>query len=123
MLNLPSLSVAFVAIFFVGMGVLALLAPDRIVAIFGTTALTADGRNEVRAVYGGFGIAVGLLLALAPGSAALRPGVIASVAVALLGMAGGRLVAALVERPSRFYPCWFYCAAEAGMAGLLLMAV
>ena len=54
-----------VAAFFVAMGVLALVAPERILATFGTTGLTVEGRNEVRAVYGGFGVAVGVLLVAA----------------------------------------------------------
>jgi hypothetical protein len=112
-----------VAVFFVAMGALALLAPERIVATFGTTGLTADGRNEVRAVYGGFGVAVGVLLVVTAGNLALRPGVLAAIAAALAGMAGGRLVAALVERPGRFYPCWFYTGAEALMAAVLLAAI
>jgi hypothetical protein len=123
MTHVPSLGVWLVAIFFAGMGVLALVVPGRIVAVFGTTLLTADGRNEVRAVYGGFGLAVALLLVVTAGSTGLRAGVLTAVAVALLGMAGGRVVAALVERPRRFYPCWFYCVAEAAMAGVLLAAV
>jgi hypothetical protein len=112
-----------VGIFFLAMGVLALVAPERVAAIFGTTGLTADGRNEVRAVYGGFGVAVGVLLIVATGNPALRPGVLATIAAALGGMAGGRLVAALVERPRRFYPCWFYCVAETLMAAVLIAAI
>ena len=112
-----------VAVFFVGMGILALAAPERITAIFGTTGLTADGRNEVRAVYGGFGVAVGVLLWVAASSPALRAGVYVAVAASLGGMAAGRLIAAVFERPGRFYPCWFYCFAEALMAAVLLAAI
>ena len=115
--------VTVVAAFFVGMGLLALAAPERIPAIFGTTGLTAEGRNEVRAVYGGFGVAVGVLLMAAAASPALRPGVYAAIAASLAGMAVGRLVAAVVERPGRFYPCWFYCLAEALMATVLVAAM
>ena len=115
--------VTFVALFFVGMGIVALAAPDRIPAIFGTTGLTAEGRNEVRAVYGGFGVAVGVLLMAAATSPALQPGVYAAVAVSLGGMAAGRLVAAVVERPGHFYPCWFYCLAETMMAAMLIAAI
>jgi hypothetical protein len=100
--------VMLVAAFFVGMGILALAAPERITATFGTTQLTAEGRNEVRAVYGGFGVAVGVLLL---------------VAAALAGMAAGRVVAAVVERPQRFYPSWFYCLAETLMAAVLVAAI
>ncbi len=123
MTNLPHLAVAVVAIFFAGMGALALLAPEHILRTFGTTALTADGRNEVRAVYGGFGVAVAVLLVLAARSDSIRPGVFLAIAVALLGMAGGRVIAALVERPARFYPCWFYCVVEVALAGLLVAAM
>jgi hypothetical protein len=123
MTDMSSAGIVAVAVFFVGMGVMALGAPGRIVAIFGTTTLTAEGRNEVRAVYGGFGVAVGVLLLVAAGSPTFRPGVLAAIATALAGMAGGRLVAALVERPRRFYPCWFYALAEALMAAVLLAGV
>src|SRR5262245_14550891 len=110
-----------VTIFFAGMGVLALARPERVTATFGIPSLTCEARNEVRAVYGGFGLAVAAMLALAP-STPVGEGIYIAVGIALLGMAGGRLIAALVERPSGFYPCWFYCALEAGMAGILLAA-
>ena len=115
--------VTFVAVFFVGMGLVALAAPDRIPAIFGTMGLTAEGRNEVRAVYGGFGVAVGVLLMVAASSPPLQPGVYVAVGVSLGGMAAGRLIAAAVERPAGFYPCWFYCLAETLMAAMLVAAV
>ena len=114
--------IALIAAFFVGMGMVALVAPERISATFGTLALTADGRNEVRAVYGGFGVAMGGLLLAAQRLPALRAGVLVAVAVALAGMAGGRLVAAVLERPRGFYPAWFYCVLEALMASALLAA-
>ena len=109
-----------VVIFFAGMGLLALVVPERISETFGTTSLTGEGRNEVRAVYGGFGLAVAAMLAAASSMPTLGRGIHVAVAIALLGMAGGRLVAAAVERPRRFYPCWFYCSLEAGMAVILL---
>jgi membrane associated rhomboid family serine protease len=74
-------------------------------------------------VYGGFGIAVGVVLLVATASPALRPGVYVALAAALGGMAGGRLVAAVVERPRGFYPCWFYCLAEMLMAAVLVAAM
>ncbi len=46
-----------------GMGFYALSTPSSIPAIFGGTAPSADSRNEIRAVYGGFGVAVAALLA------------------------------------------------------------
>src|SRR5437867_1678417 len=105
-----------VALFFLGMGLVGLAAPERISATFGTPALSPEGRNEVRAVYGGFGMAIGALLLVAP----TLPGVPLCIAVALAGMAGGRLVGAALERPRRFYPCWFYFVLEVLMAVALL---
>ena len=53
---------AVTALFFLVMGIAALVAPARILAPFGVTVATADGRSEVRAVYGGFGVVTGVLL-------------------------------------------------------------
>ena len=112
---------AAIIVFFVGMGLVGLLTPDRIPAMFGTERVTLEGRNEVRAVYGGFGIAVAAVLVAAMWSPSLRPGVAVAVSAALFGMAGGRVVSALFERPTSFYPLWFFCVAEAAM-GLVLWA-
>jgi hypothetical protein len=113
--------VIVIAVFFLGMGLVALAMPERISAIFGQT-LTADGRNEVRAVYGGFGVAIAAVLMIAASRPGLRVGVFTAVACALAGMAGGRLVSAAVERPRSFYPAWFYFTAEAVMAAVLFGA-
>ena len=112
----------FVTVFFAGMGLLALAAPERISAINGTPTLTPAGRNEVRAVYGGFGLAMTTILALAPFLPEIGRGVYVAVGSALGGMAGGRLVAAIFERPGQFYPSWFYCALETVMATVLFAA-
>ncbi len=111
-----------IAVGFLAMGTYALAVPSRVLAIFGVTVGTVDGRNEIRAVYGGFGIAIGLLLLAAIGSATLQPGVFAAVAVALAGMAGGRLVAVLVDGSPGFYP-WLFCAIELAAAVALALAV
>jgi hypothetical protein len=113
---------ALVTMFFAGMGLLALAAPEQISAINGTPTLTPAGRNEIRAVYGGFGLAMAAILAAAPFLPGLAQGVYVAVGVALGGMAGGRLLAALIERPSRFYPSWFYCTLETLMAAVLFAA-
>ena len=111
-----------VGIFFAGMGLVALVVPERISATFGTPTLTPAGRNEVRAVYGGFGVAVAGLLFAAPVLPTLAPGIYLTVALALGGMAAGRVVAAAVESPRGFYPAWFYCGLEVVMAAILLLA-
>lgn len=118
-MTMLSFLVAVTIVFFFGMGLIGLAIPERIGAIFGAAHLTAEGRNEFRAVYGGFGVAIAGVLAVAWFDAALRPGLAIAVAAALFGMAGGRVVAALVERPRRFYPSWFYCSAETAMGTIL----
>ena len=52
-------------VFFLGMGVCALVRPQFVVSFVKLVPETADARNEVRAVYGGFGIAIAVLLAVA----------------------------------------------------------
>jgi len=117
-----SVAVYLVIVFFVGMGLLALASPESITGPFGMPTLTPAGRNEVRAVYGGFGLAVAAMLVLALNDPTLRPGVLLAVAASVGGMAAGRLVAALVERPTAFYPSWFYFVAETAMAVTLYQA-
>ena len=114
--------VAAVAAFFFMMGAVALARPEQIVAYFGTPSLTRDGRNEVRAVYGGFGVAVGLLLLGTLWLPSLRPGVLVAVGIALLGMAIGRLVSALLDGSPGFVP-WLFCGVELALSGALLLAL
>ncbi len=111
-----------VALFFFGMGIWGLVAPNRLVAPFHITLDGPDARTEVRAVYGGFGIAIGALLSVAIVERELRRGAAIAVASALLGMAFGRLVSRVVERSARFYPTWFYFFVEIAGAGVLLIA-
>ncbi|WP_199442877.1 DUF4345 domain-containing protein [Umezawaea beigongshangensis] len=111
-----------VSIFFLGMGVYALAAPAALVRPFRLTADTPESRSEIRAVYGGFGVAVAAVLLLAtPQDGDLKRGAVVTVAFALAGMAAGRVVSRVVDRPTRFYPVWFYCCVEAVAAGLLLV--
>ena len=117
-------AILFVAAIFGAMGIGALLRPQAILAQFGVAVETPDGRNEVRAVYGGFGIAIAALLAVtALGDPATAEGMVVASAFGLVGMAGGRLVSAANERPSGVYPVWVYFALELVAAGLLLAAV
>ncbi|MFB4315816.1 DUF4345 domain-containing protein [Actinomadura sp. 21ATH] len=109
------------AVFFLGMGLYGLLAPAALIRPFGITLDSAEARTEVRAVYGGFGVAVGgLLVWAAAATGASRQGVLAAVGVALLGMAAGRLFARAFDRPAAFYPSWFYFWVEVIGGGLLL---
>ncbi|VEG44126.1 Uncharacterised protein [Mycolicibacterium flavescens] len=114
--------VAMIAVFFAGMGIYALAAPEALVRPFGTTLGGAAARAEVRAVYGGFGVAVAGVLAYAVvDDGALRTGAVFTVGAALAGMAFGRLVSAVVDRRTSFYPNWFYFLVEALAAAALMV--
>jgi len=116
--------ILLVAAGFVAMGLGALARPREVLAQFGVEVGTPAGRNEVRAVYGGFGIAVGALLAVAAiGDPATAEGIVVAVAFALAGMAGGRLLSAAGERPGGLFPVWTYFAIEVAAAAALLVAV
>jgi hypothetical protein len=116
-MDIMDMAVLLVALGFAVMGGVALFRPASIGDYFDVRIDSVDGRNEVRAVYGGFGLAMALALFMATGQPALRSGVVACVALALAGMAGGRLFSALLERPG-FWP-WFFCGVEVSAAGLL----
>jgi hypothetical protein len=110
-----------VAALFALMGLYALAVPALVLEPFGVKLESPDGRNEVRAVYGGFGLAVaGVLVAAALDAGEVREGVLVAIGFALAGMAFGRLVSGAVERPSGFYPIWFYFVVELVGAGVLL---
>lgn len=83
---------------FAVMGLTALAAPVRFAEPLGLELTPRRGTNEVRAVYGGFGLAIAALLVAVVDAPDLRPGACAAVAIALYGMAAGRFVSAIVER-------------------------
>jgi hypothetical protein len=109
-------------VFFLGMGVYALAAPAMLVRPFGITLEQSTSRSEVRAVYGGFGLAMAAVLTYAAVAAGPhRTGILLAVGVALAGMALGRLVSAVVDGRTAFYPNWFYFGVEAVAAAALLI--
>jgi uncharacterized protein DUF4345 len=116
-----SVLVTIVAIFFAGMGAAALVRPAMIWAPFGVAPTTPASRNEVRAVYGGFGIALAILLVVADRSVAgYRDGVLVAIAVALAGMAAGRIVGFAVEPRSATRFTLLFGVIEAVLAFALL---
>lgn len=120
---MDSVLIMIVGVFFLGMGLYGLIAPAALIRPFRIVADNPEARTEVRAVYGGFGVAIAVLLGLAAsGVDGLRPGAVLAVGVALGGMACGRLVARLADRPSAFYPSWLYFWVEVVGAGLLFVA-
>ncbi|RUP06070.1 MAG: DUF4345 domain-containing protein [Mycobacterium sp.] len=114
--------IAAAAVFFLGMGSYALAAPAKMIEVFGITLPQRESRSEVRAVYGGFGLAIAGVLAFAATSAGpMRTGIVVTVGLALAGMAFGRIVSAVVEGKTPFYPNWFYFVVEVVIAGALLL--
>ena len=112
--------IAIVGMFFLGMGVYALAAPAMMLRPFGFTLGTDVQRAEVRAVYGGFGLAIAGVLGWAmTAPASVRTGVLITVAAALTGMAVGRVASAVLGDRTSFYPNWFYCLVEAVAAAAL----
>ena len=114
--------ISVVAVFFLGMGLYALAAPASLIRPFGISLSRPESRAEVRAVYGGFGLAIAGVL----GYAALHPSasdaILITAAVALAGMAVGRLISAIVDERTAFYPNWFYFLVEVVLAAALVFA-
>ncbi|MFD8247125.1 DUF4345 family protein [Nocardia sp. NPDC059691] len=113
-----------VGVFFLGMGSYALAAPAALIQPFGIRLTEPSARYEVRAVYGGFGLAMAAVLAVAAiDLAGLRGGIMVAIGAALAGMALGRVLSAVLDERTAFYPTWFYGAVEAiGAAALFLAA-
>jgi len=103
------------------MGVGAIIKPAVVTAQFGILELTPAGRNEVRAVYGGFGVFMAIALLVALRQAELRDGILFAVAAALGGMAAGRVVSAAVDRAIDRAPLG-YLVIEVIVAVMLLAA-
>lgn len=121
---MSSVLISLVAVFFLLMGVYALATPAGLAEPFGIVVRTPVARSEIRAVYGGFGIAIAMLLgAAAVDIGDIRRGAVIAVATALGGMALGRIVSRVLDRPVGFYPIWFYCGVELVAAALLCVAV
>ncbi len=59
------------------------------------------------------------MLAYAAVEPAHRAGILITVGAALAGMAFGRIVSAVVDDRTPFYPNWFYCIVEAVAAAAL----
>ena len=125
-MNHRALCLYTVAAFFAGMGGAAIVSPAFILHFFGGAAPGPDMRNEVRAVDGGFGIAVAAMLVYTRQVERRRPayalGIRTAVMIALVGMAGGRIVSLGFDRTDGPYPITFL-ATELALAMLLHIAM
>jgi hypothetical protein len=110
-----SLVIAFLA--FAAMGGVMLWRPQYITQVTGIELSTPESRNEARAIYGGFGVAIAFALLVAMFSD-LRGGIMFTTGLALIGMAGGRGYASWLERPTNPV-IWGLLAGEA-LLGLML---
>ncbi len=114
---LADVLVLVAAALFAAMGGWALARPARVVDRFGIVVTTPDGRNEVSAVYGGFGLAVSALLVFAATTDGRGELWIPSiVSVQCLGMATGRIVSMLRDRTRGSRTVWLFVAVELALA-------
>lgn len=114
---IADLLLAAAAACFAGMGLLALARPARVVGRFGLDAATRDARNEVRAVYGGFGVAAAALLAFAAATEGRGELWIPSIlAVLCFGIAVGRVVSWALDRTVGSRVTWTWFGVEVGLA-------
>ncbi|MGW0506130.1 DUF4345 family protein [Micromonospora sp. NPDC003241] len=112
--------IILVGTFFLGMGVYALAAPAALARPFRIVIESAESRSEIRAVYGGFGLATAAVLAAAALDIGdIRTGAVITVAAALAGMALGRLISRIADKATAFYPIWWYFWIETIGAALL----
>jgi hypothetical protein len=118
-----SAAIVIVAVGMALMGLAALVKPAVIWAPFGVEPTTPASRSEVRAVYGGFGLAIaGVLVFAAEAGAGIREGILLTVAVSLFGMAAGRVVSALFEPRTLLGASGLFLVIEVVAGELLLLA-
>jgi hypothetical protein len=95
-------------LFFLWMGAMALLHPSQFLRPMDIQAATVNARNEIRAVYGGFGLAMaGMLLGAWIWHAHLS-GIALALGLSMAGMALGRVISALVDRQFGKLPVVFF---------------
>ncbi len=98
MIVLATVAPALAGLFYLALGLTAIARPATLLGDFGFPARGADARNEVRAVYGGFPLAVAGLVAWSLSGATHGQGILIALAAASLGMALGRVVSAVIDR-------------------------
>lgn len=120
--TIASVIISVTAALFVAMGLMAIYDPVYTLSFLSAGDLGADMRNEVRAVYGGFSIAMGIALFISLRRSPLGKGIVVTVAMAVGGMAAGRLISLTIEMPGTDWPIVFL-AIEVVSAALLYLAL
>jgi hypothetical protein len=105
-------------ILFAAMGAGLLWQPQYLTRLTGVELTTIESRNEARAVYGGFGVAMAIALFIALVWSPLRSGICLTIGLALIGMAAGRGYSWYLERTSNTM-IWGFLIGEA-ILGLML---
>jgi uncharacterized protein DUF4345 len=96
---------------FAAIGVYTLVDPAQTLALVGLQVIEVSSRNEMRAVYGGLNLAVGLYLCAAFGNAGLRPAALTFIALITGGLVFGRLVSLVVDGMPNT-AIWYFLAIE-----------
>ena len=107
-MNLARLSLGVMAVTFLGLGTMSLIAPQELTRLVEISMPTPVAMMEVRGVYGGLFFGIGaFFLVFARHGPWLRPGLVAQVGV-MGGFVLGRAVGVLVDgAPSRFITALF----------------
>ncbi len=95
---LGTVGVVAAALFFGVIGVSAMTRPRNLLQGFSIEAHEPESRNEIRAVYGGFPLAVAALLMFSLTRPDLSNGILIALATSSAGMAIGRIVLVLIDR-------------------------
>jgi hypothetical protein len=110
--------VVFALLLFLGMGLVALVAPAQVAASYGLRLETVDAQNEARAIFGGMTLAMAGALAWGLHDPSMQPGIFACLGVINAGVALTRLVSALFAWPGPFV--WLSFVLEVLLAGIFL---
>jgi hypothetical protein len=110
------------AIFWLWLGIMAFARTKHLLRGFGIETSVADSWNEVRAVYGGFPLAMAAILIVSLFAPVLTDGIAVCVGSAMLGMCLGRLVSGILDRTLGRMP-QIFAAIEFVVAMILILPV
>jgi Domain of unknown function (DUF4345) len=96
--TLGMMCIGIAAVMYLALGVMALAMPMQLLRGVGITVVGRAGRSEIRAVYGGFPLAVVGLLCATFAMPTVANGILLALAVVTLGMPAGRIFSALLDR-------------------------
>lgn len=116
------IGILLAALFFGLIGVTAMVRPHNLLEGFGIEARQDDSRNEIRAVYGGFPLAVAGLLLFSLARPDLSDGILITLATCSAAMAAGRVVSAVIDRRMGKAPL-IWTVLELVVAGLIALKV